>query len=294
MAQEKIIATNITKTYGKTQVLNIENLELEKGKIYGLIGRNGAGKTTLLSVLSAQNPATSGTVTCNDMPVWENQKALDHICFSREINGMLANGQANGYKVKDYLRSAAYFMPNWDKEMASKLIKTFNLDVKKKVMKLSKGMQSMVTIIIALASKADYTFLDEPVAGLDVVAREKFYRILLEEFTETGRTFVISTHIIEEASDVFEEVIFLDEGKVIMKENTVDLLDRAVHVSGKAEEVDAAISGFNCLRTEKMGRSKGVTVLLEAGQSVQKNEDISVQPVNLQQLFVAMCGREEM
>ncbi len=294
MLQEKIIGANITKTYGKTQVLNIENLELEKGKIYGLIGRNGAGKTTLLSILSAQNPATSGSVTCNGMPVWENQKALDHICFSREINGMLANGQANGYKVKDYLRSAAYFMPNWDKEMANNLVKTFNLDVKKKVMKLSKGMQSMVTIIIALASKADYTFLDEPVAGLDVVAREKFYRILLEEFTETGRTFVISTHIIEEAADVFEEVIFLDEGKVIMKENTVDLLDRAVHVSGKAEEVDAATSGLNCLRAEKMGRSKGVTVLLEEGQTVKKNEDISVQPVSLQQLFVAMCGREEM
>ena len=85
--------------------------------------------------------------------------------------------------------------------MADELIRKFHLDVKQKIGRLSKGMVSMVTIIVALASKADFTFLDEPVSGLDVVAREQFYRILLDEFTETGRTFVISTHIMEEAAD---------------------------------------------------------------------------------------------
>lgn len=74
---------NIVKTYHKTEVLKNINLEIEKGKIYGLIGRNGAGKTTLLSILTAQNPVTSGTVTYDGMPVWENQKALEHLCFSR-------------------------------------------------------------------------------------------------------------------------------------------------------------------------------------------------------------------
>lgn len=292
MTEEKLVCKNIVKTYGKTDVLQNVDLELEKGKIYGLIGRNGAGKTTLLSILSAQNPATKGTVTCNSMPVWENREALEHICFSREINPMGTTGQGNAYRVKDYLRAAAWYMPNWDKEMAERLVKEFNLDTKKKVMKLSKGMLSMLTIVIALASKADYTFLDEPVAGLDVVMREYFYRVLLEEFTESGRTFVISTHIIEEAADIFEEVIMIDKGKIIVKENTQDLLDRAVHVSGKAEEVDAATSGLNAMRVEKMGRSKGVTVLLKEGESVQKNADITVQPVSLQQLFVAMCGKE--
>ncbi len=292
MTEEKLVCKNITKAYGKTDVLQDVDLELEKGKIYGLIGRNGAGKTTLLSILSAQNPATKGTITCNGMPVWENREALEHICFSREINPMGTTGQGNSYRVKDYLRSAAWYMPNWDKEMADRLVKEFNLDTKKKVMKLSKGMLSMLTIVIALASKADYTFLDEPVAGLDVVMREYFYRVLLEEFAESGRTFVISTHIIEEAADIFEEVIMIDKGKIIVKENTQDLLDRAVHVSGKAEEVDAATAGLNTMRAEKMGRSKGVTVLLKEGQSVQKNADITVQPVSLQQLFVAMCGKE--
>ncbi|MDE6129154.1 MAG: ABC transporter ATP-binding protein [Lachnospiraceae bacterium] len=289
MTDEKLVCSNITKVYGKKEVLKNVNLELEKGKIYGLIGRNGAGKTTLLSILSAQNPASTGMVMLGKEPVWENRKALNHICFSREINAIGANGQGNGSRVKDYLRAASWYIPNWDKAMADRLVKEFDLDVKKKVIKLSKGMLSMLTIIIALASKADYTFLDEPVAGLDVVMREYFYRILLEEFSESGRTFIVSTHIIEEASDVLEEVIMLDKGQIILKEDTQALLERARHVSGKEDVVDAATRGLHCLHEEKIGRSKGVTVLLNEGEHVQDNAELSVQPVNLQQVFVAMC-----
>lgn len=282
---------NIIKAYCKNEVLHGVNLELEKGKVYGLIGRNGAGKTTLLSMLSGQNPITSGTVTLDGAPVWENTESLEKICFSRELNPMNANG-ANTMKVKEYLRAASIYMPNWDKEMAERLVKEFELDVNKRINKLSKGMMSMVTIIVALASKAEFTFLDEPVAGLDVVARENFYSILLDELAESGRTFVISTHIIEEAADVFEEVIIIDKGKIVLKENTQDLLDRARHISGMAEEVDKAVAGMTTYRPEKMGRSKGITVLLKEGESIQANAEISVQPMSLQQLFVAMCGKE--
>lgn len=291
MSEQKIVCENIVKRYGKKDVLCGLNLELEKGKIYGLIGRNGAGKTTLLSLLSGQNPVTEGKIICDGMPVWENPKALEHICFSRELNPMNSNG-ANTMKIKEYLRAASIYMPGWDKEMAKRLVEEFELDVNKRINKLSKGMMSMVTIIVALASKADYTFLDEPVAGLDVVIRETFYKILLEEFAESGRTFVISTHIIEEASDVFEEVIMINKGQIILKENTQDLLDRAFHVSGKEEEVDSAVSGLTTYHVEKMGRSKGVTVLLNPGESIQAGAELSVQPVNLQQVFVAMCGKE--
>jgi len=294
MSDTGLICKNLCKAYGKKEVLQDVNLELEKGKIYGLIGRNGAGKTTLLSLLSAQNPATAGTVTCDGMTVWENEKALEHICFSRELNPMNGNA-ANSMKVKEYLRTASVFMPKWDKEMAKQLLEEFELDANKRISKLSKGMMSMVTIIVALASKAEFTFLDEPVAGLDVVARENFYRILLEEYSETGRTFVISTHIIEEAADVFEEVIMVDKGKILLKENTMDLLDRTRHVSGKAEDVDKATEGYENCHVEKMGRSKGVTVFLKDGQSeeaLKQNPELIVQPMSLQQVFVALCGKE--
>ncbi|MDE7312816.1 MAG: ABC transporter ATP-binding protein [Eubacterium sp.] len=287
-----LICENIVKNYNKTEVLKNINLEIEHGKIYGLIGRNGAGKTTLLSIMTAQNPATSGSVTYDGMPVWENQKALGHLCFSREINPVSSFGP-NTMKVKEYLRIASVFYPNWDKQMAKRLTELFNLDVKKKISKLSKGMMSMVTVIVALASKADITIMDEPVAGLDVVAREQFYRLVVDEYTKTGRTFIISTHIIEEAADVFEEVVILKDGMVLCKENTQELLERSMHVSGSEKEVDAVCEGLCVYHEKKMGRSKGVTVVLQQGQSLPEGYDVTVQPVSLQELFLALCGEEE-
>ncbi|MBR2895668.1 MAG: ABC transporter ATP-binding protein [Oscillospiraceae bacterium] len=286
-----LICENISKVYGKNEVLHDISLMLEQGKIYGLIGRNGAGKTTLLSVLTAQNPATTGTVTLDGEKVWENRKSLEKLCFSRELNASAESGIA-AMKTKEYLRLAATYYPNWDKEMEKRLIEMFKLDTKKKFSKLSKGMLSMVTIVVAMCSKAAFTFLDEPVAGLDVVAREQFYKLLLQEYTESGRTFVVSTHIIEEAADVLEEVIIIHDGKIMVKADTQKFVDSAVYVSGKIEDVDAATKGLDVRHAEVIGRSKGVTVFLKNGESVDESYDVSVQSVNLQKAFVALCGEE--
>ena len=287
----KLICQQITKKYKDKVALDQVSLTLEQGKIYGLIGRNGAGKTTLLSVLTAQSPATSGTVTLDGMPVWEDRKALEHLCFSRELNVSSESGLGS-MKVKEYLRMASIYYPHWDAAMAEKLVQLFELPLKKRMNKLSKGMLSMVTIIVALSSKAEFTLLDEPVAGLDVVAREQFYKLLLEEYTETGRTFVISTHIIEEAADVLEEVIILKDGKVLLESDTQALVDSARYVSGRAEDVDAATAGLEVHRPEVTGRAKSVTVLLKPGQAIPAGYDVTVQPMNLQKVFLALCGEE--
>ena len=289
---EAIICSNVNKSYGKKEVLKNIDFTLEKGKIYGLIGRNGAGKTTLLSILSAQNPATEGNVTWNGEKIWENRKALDHIC-SRELSTNLYGSGVSSLKVKEYLKNASYYYPNWDQKMADELIEKFELNTKQRINKMSKGMLSMVTIIVALASKADFTFLDEPVAGLDVVMREYFYHKLMEEYTETGRTFVISTHIIEEAADLMEEVIMIKDGSLLLKENTQDLLERSYHVSGLAEVVDQAAEGYEKHHEEKMGRSKSVTILLKEGQELPKDYDVTIQPISLEKLFVSLCGLDD-
>ena len=286
-----LICENIVKTYSGRDVLQNVSLELLENKIYGLIGRNGAGKTTLLSILTAQNPATKGAVTLDGMPVWENRRALEKLCFSRELNASVESGLAS-MKAKEYLRIAATYCENWDHAMEKRLLDLFELNVKKKLGKLSKGMLSMITIVVALCSKAPYTLLDEPVAGLDVVAREQFYKLLLEEYAATGRTFVISTHIIEEAANVLEDVIILHKGQVLVEENTQSFTGRARYVSGKAEDVDAAVKGLEVHHTDTVGRSKGATVFLKPGQSVDESYDVSVQPVSLQQAFVALCGEE--
>lgn len=288
-----LVGKNIVKSYGKDTVLKNVNVEIETGKIYGLIGRNGAGKTTLLSVLTAQNPIDEGSVTLDGEKVWENEKALSRICYSREISNVTLFGP-NTLKVKDYLKMGKTFYKNWDQNYAEELIKLFNLDVKKRVSKLSKGMLSALTIIIAMASKAEITILDEPVAGLDVVAREEFYKLVIDEYSETGRTFIISTHIIEEAANLFEKVIIIDDGQVIVEENTEELLSRAYRISGENFVVDNAVQGFKVYHPETIGRNKVVTVLADSPIN-NFCDSVQVEPVSLQNLFYAMCvdGKKE-
>jgi len=290
MNPDVLRAEGVCKSYGKKEVLHDLDLTIQPGKIYGLIGRNGAGKTTLLGILTAQNTLDSGAVTYGGQPVWENQAALDHICFSRELQPTLFTGP-NNLKVKHYLKSAAIYYPNWDQEYADRLLAGFKLEPKKKICQLSKGQMSMVTILIALASRAPITILDEPAAGLDVVMRERFYQLLLEDYAQTNRTFIVSTHIIEEAASVFEQVIILDEGRILENSPTDELISQFHYISGREDIVDQVCRGLEVLSVQQMGRHKtaavrGSGVKLEAALSA----DVDVSPMNLQNVFVALCG----
>lgn len=283
-------AQGLCKSYKNKQVLHNLDLTIEPGKIYGLIGRNGAGKTTLLGILTAQNTKDGGQVTYNGQDVWENQQALNDICFSREMQPTMFYGR-NNLKIKHYLKSAAIYYPNWDKDYAQRLIEEFKLDPNKKIYQLSKGQLSMVTITIALASRSPITILDEPAAGLDVVMRERFYQLLLEDFAQTNRTFLVSTHIIEEAASVFEQVIILDEGRILENCPTEELVDQFRYISGREDEVDRVCAGLEVLSVHQMGRHKTAAV---RGGGVKledaRQADVDIVPMNLQNVFVALCG----
>ena len=162
---------------------------------------------------------------------------------------------------------------------------------KKKISQLSKGQMSMVTILIALASRAPITILDEPAAGLDVVMREQFYQLLLEDFAQTGRTFLVSTHIIEEAASVFEQVIILDQGRILENSPTEELVEQFRYISGREDVVDQACAGLEVLSVQQMGRHKTAAVRGSDAQFRQARQaDVDVSPMNLQNVFVALCG----
>lgn len=291
MDSKRLQARGLCKTYGKVKALDHVDLALEPGHIYGLIGRNGAGKTTLLAALTAQLPPDEGRVTYGDEPVWENEKALADLCFSRELSGKLGTN-ANALRVKEYLKAGKMFYPHWDEDYAQRLVKQFGLDPKKRINALSKGMMSAVTIVLALASRAPITMMDEPVAGLDIVAREDFYRLLLEDYTATGRTFVISTHILEEAATVFERVLILKEGRLIENCETDELLAQFCEVSGRDDVVDAACTGYEVLHTETLGRQKSCTVRAPMETIAARGLDVDCTALTLQKVFVALCGHE--
>ena len=289
MNAEILKAEGLCKSYGSKQVLQNLDLTIQPGKIYGLIGRNGAGKTTLLGILTAQNTKDAGQVTYGGQPVWENQAVLSQICFSRELQATQFGGQ-NNLKVRDYLRSAAIFCPNWDQEYADRLLSEFQLETKKKICQLSKGQMSMVTILVALASRAPLTILDEPAAGLDVVMRERFYQLLLDDFAETGRTFLVSTHIIEEAASVFEQVIILDQGRILENSPTDELIDQFRYVSGREDEVDRVCAGVEVLSRRTVGRHTTAAVRGDPEKLAALSGNVDIAPMTLQNVFVALCG----
>ena len=292
MDAKVLSAQGLCKRYGTLNALDHVDLTLEPGHIYGLIGRNGAGKTTLLAALTAQLPPDSGSVTYGGAPVWENEAVLGELCFSRELGGTLG-GVNNALKVKEYLKAGRLFYPHWDEAYAQKLVKQFGLDPKKKINALSKGMASMLTIVLALASRAPITFMDEPVAGLDVVAREDFYRLLLDDYAETGRTFVVSTHILEEAANVFEKVLIMKEGYLIEDCDADELLAQFCAVTGRDDVVDAACAGLEVLHTESLGRQKSCVVRVPVSIIAAKGLDVDCTGLTLQQVFVALCGHDQ-
>lgn len=291
MEGKSLTARGLCKTYGKVRALDLVSLTLEPGHIYGLIGRNGAGKTTLLAGLTAQLPLDGGQVAYGGAPVWENEAALADLCFSRELTGKLGASTA-GLRVKDYLKAGRLFYPHWDEAYAQKLVRLFGLEEKKRLNALSKGMTSAVTIVLALASRAPVTMMDEPTAGLDVVAREDFYRLLLEDHTGTGRTFVISTHILEEAAPVFERVMVMKEGRLIENCETDALLAQFCAVSGRDDAVAAACEGYEVLHTEALGRQVLCTVRAPRETVAARGLDVDCTALSLQKVFVALCGHE--
>lgn len=275
---------NLTKSYGKNEVLKNINLGLEEGKIYGLLGRNGTGKTTLLNLICSQIMRDSGDINVYGEEVFENPRALENLCLVKE-----KELKTEDYKIKRIFDTAGILYKNWDEEYKDYLVKEFKVDLRKKYSKLSRGMKSLVGIIIGLASRAPITIFDEPSLGLDAAAREKFYNILLEDYETSKRTVIISTHLIDEVSSLFEEVIILDKGEVMIKKDTAELLEQAHFLNGKEENIMKIIRDKRILHKERFGASSIIGVLgdfsIEELETLKSN-NIEKSPMPLQKLFI--------
>lgn len=277
---------NLTKRYKDTHALNNISLEVEGGMIYGLLGRNGAGKTTLMSILTAQNFASSGDVKVFGETPYENARVLSRVCFVRE---------SQKYPDDAYphhaFKAASLFFENWDQDFADRLIADFQLPMKQRIKKLSRGQLSAVGVIIGLAARAEITFFDEPYLGLDAVARQIFYDRLIEDYSEHRRTVILSSHLIDEVANLIERVIVIDHGEILLHEETDSLRDRAVTVVGDAARVDAWAAGRDVLHRETLGRVASVTALgaLTATERAGLHDSgLDLAPVSLQQLIVRL------
>lgn len=276
-----ITCTQVSKTFKDIRALDNVSVSFEEGKIYGLLGRNGAGKTTLLNCITGRLFPTGGEIRVDGELSMENEKALRKLFYM---------GQQELYPeemtVQKVFAWTKLIYGNFDTEYAYALCEKFGLNPKKKTSKLSTGYRSIYKLITALAVDVPYLLLDEPVLGLDAGHREMFYRELLESYGRNPRTIVLSTHLIEEAASLLEEVIILHNGKVMCHKTCEELLHSGYTVSGKQSEVDAFIAGKQVLSQQSIGGLK--TAVIYGQPEKDMPETLETGRMDLQKLFVAM------
>ena len=275
---------NLTKRYKETLAVDNVSFTIEKDAIYGLLGRNGAGKTTIMSILTAQNFASSGDIRIFGEDPYENPRVLGRMCFVRE--GQKYPDEATAMHA---FRIAGLFYPNWDQAFADDLVADFQLPTKTRIKKLSRGQLSAVGVILGLASRAEITFFDEPYLGLDAVARQIFYDRLLEDYVEHPRSIILSSHLIDEVSNLLEHVIVIDKGRIVMDEETDAVRDRAATIVGDSAAVEAFVTGRQVIHRQSLGRVTSVTVLgrlTDADRAQLAAAGLDATPVSLQQLIV--------
>lgn len=287
----KVVANNLTLKYKNVLALDKVSFALEGGKIYGLLGRNGAGKTSLLSILASFREPTSGEILVDNQEPFENPQVMRQICLMYE-----KDYKEDTSKVKDLLETVEVYRPHYDKELAMHLIERFNLPLDKNVSSLSKGMQSALNVTMGLASRCPITILDEVYLGMDAPTREIFYQELLAEQERHPRTFIISTHLVSEMDYLFDEVLILDKGKLLLHEDYETFVSRGITVTGTAEDVDRFVQGMEKLNEQRLGNTKAVTIygsLTERQLEEAHYKGLQVSNVSLQDLFIYLTKEEK-
>ncbi len=213
---EKLIEfKNLTKYYGSKLVLNQLNLSLKKGRIIGLLGPNGSGKTTMIKIINGLLKSYQGEVV------------IDGKKIGKETKQMISYLPDESYfqdwmKAKDALNLFKDLYKDFNYEHCIELMTSFNLTPDMKIKTMSKGMKEKFQLCLVMSRKAKIYVLDEPIAGVDPAAREVILDLILNNYDEDALV-LISTHLISDLEQIFDEVVFIKDGKLILHENVETL-----------------------------------------------------------------------
>ena len=246
----KLEVNNISKDFKSVKALDDISLEFETGKIYALLGRNGAGKSTLMNIITNRIFPNNGTITMDGENVYNNDTLMSKIYLMSDDDFFGSINSLQAFKM------AKHFDSNFDFDYALELSKDFELNTKTDVNKLSTGYFSIFKVILAFCSSANFILFDEPVLGLDAPHRDLFYKLLLSIFLEKQDNvcFVVSTHLIDEISNIAQEAIIIDRGKKISQGLVEDLSASVSEVVGSKELVEQATKNAKLLGSTKVGR----------------------------------------
>ena len=216
--EELLICKNVNKNYGNKKVLKNINFSIPRGKIIGLLGKNGTGKTTLIKLINDLLTLDSGEILIDGKKIGvESKKIISYLPERTYLDKSMT--------VNEVIDMFSEFYDNFDSKKARKLLKDLKLDVNSKLSKMSKGMQEKVQLVLVMSRKALLYILDQPLGGVDPATRDYILDTILTNFNE-GASVIISTHLIADIERILDEVIFIDDGKIVLIENADKLREK--------------------------------------------------------------------
>ncbi|MBR2452934.1 MAG: ABC transporter ATP-binding protein [Clostridia bacterium] len=218
-----IKVNGVTKYFDEFRVLDDFSLNVRRGTIYGLIGPNGAGKTTIINHINGVLLPNSGTITINDEKVFENEKVKQRVLSISDDWFYYST-----FTIREMAKFYKAVYPAFNVHRYESIKKIFNIDERRQIRKLSKGMKKQVAFWLSLSAMPDVLILDEPLDGLDPVMRKQVLNLVIADVADREMTVLVSSHNLRELEDICDWVGIIHKGKMIL-EKPLDDLKGAVH-----------------------------------------------------------------
>lgn len=256
-----VSARNVSKFYGDLKAVDDVSFDIEKGKITGLIGPNGAGKTTLLKAVLGLTDCQGSLSVLGLDPFRQRKELMQNICFIADVAVL-----PRWIRVKQLLDFIEDVHPRFSRSRAEELLTQTKIRANSKVRQLSKGMVTQLHLSIITAIDAKLLVLDEPTLGLDIIFRKEFYGNLLNDYFDGERTIIITTHQIEEIENLLTDLMFINDGKIVLNTSMEDVPEQYVELLASGENAEAArrlnpiyereVFGKNVLMFEGVSRDR--------------------------------------
>jgi ABC-2 type transport system ATP-binding protein len=230
-----VSARNVSKYYGDVRAVDDVSFDIEKGRITGLIGPNGAGKTTLLKAMLGLTDCQGSLSVLGLDPFRQRKELMRNICFIADVAVL-----PRWIRVAQLLDFIARVHPHFSRGRADELLTRTQIRPDARVRELSKGMVTQLHLSIIIAIDAKLLVLDEPTLGLDIIFRKEFYSNLLNDYFDGERTILVTTHQVEEIENLLTDVMFINNGRLVLDSSMDDLPERYVELLASGENAEAA------------------------------------------------------
>ena len=279
------------KKFDGFAALDGTTLTVPAGSVYGLVGPNGAGKSTLIRHLTGIYRQDSGEVTIGGEQVWENAALKARIAAIPDDWYFFMQST-----VRDMMRFYKGFYPSFSMERYEKLKEVFNIDEKRAIRRLSKGMQKQVAFWLALSCMPDYLVLDEPVDGLDPVMRRQVWSLVMGDVAQRGTTVLVSSHNLRELEDVCDHVGIMDHGRVLLERSLAQLQDNMVKLQVVFRDgVNEVPPELPVLHASRVGRIYTLIMRMNAEEATARLSAydpllVDAVPLTLEEIFIYELG----